>query len=403
MVFLPSIGALAKFMNSTMLRIFFVVGLTLFFSPHISSAQSKENLKADYFKLKNTDPNLKKPEKWLMLIRRHQVFLKKENDPELLFHLANLYIISQPENKEEALLYLEKLSRDFPTSSLADDSLLKMAEIYEELDKQEMSREMLLRVVKNYPNGDQYIVAKNKLLRQGKSEDENRENKDKVREEKADIVLDPGHGGDDLGAVGVGGLLEKDVVLAVALMAEKIIEEKSDYNVALTRRSDRFVPLAERTEFANRMQAKLFISLHTNASITKKLSGLEIYYLDNTDDHAGKLLAERENRDGEELGDLQLILGDLIQSSKLPDSVRLANILHDSIQKHIQALGTKTHGVKKAPFYVLVGSHAPCILAELLFIDHPKDGKLLSEKSFRDLLARGIADGALTFLEGKKF
>jgi N-acetylmuramoyl-L-alanine amidase len=217
------------------------------------------------------------------------------------------------------------------------------------------------------------------------------------------IVIDPGHGGEDFGAIGVGGLMEKDVVLDIALRLEKLLISKLQARVRLTRRNDVFVPLAERTNFANDFDAKLFVSLHINASPKGNASGLETYYLDNTDDAGSKKLAERENSSVQfegEAGDLQFMLSDLIQNAKLDESIELANLVQRSLLRRSKPFikELKDLGVRRGPFYVLVGAHMPCILAELFFIDHPMDGKKLADTKFRQMLAEGLFDGINEFL-----
>ena len=218
------------------------------------------------------------------------------------------------------------------------------------------------------------------------------------------VVIDPGHGGDDSGAVGARNLMEKDVTLDLGFRVRKILERQHGIRVILTRSEDVFVPLARRTAIANNSGAKVFISLHTNASPSHQLSGLETYYLDNTDDQASRKLAERENSvpSGGDLDDLSFIVSDLIQSGKIEDSIRLSRVVDDSLRRRVLPVYAdgRSRGVKKAPFFVLVGAHMPCSLLELFFIDHQKDAEHLSSERFRELLAHSIADGIAAFLDG---
>jgi N-acetylmuramoyl-L-alanine amidase len=221
------------------------------------------------------------------------------------------------------------------------------------------------------------------------------------------VVIDPGHGGEDLGAQGYGGILEKDVVLDVAFATERVLEKQKIARVRLTRRGDHFVPLSERSAMANTWRADLFISLHTNASPKGKLSGLETYYLDMNGDEASRLLAERENASealAGENADLQFILSDLVQHAKLDDSIRAGTLIHTALVRTLakQKAGVKDLGLRKAPFYVLVGAHMPCVLLELLFIDNENDGKLISRKEFRHALAEGIATGVRDYFRETK-
>jgi N-acetylmuramoyl-L-alanine amidase len=215
------------------------------------------------------------------------------------------------------------------------------------------------------------------------------------------IVLDPGHGGFDSGAVGWLGQSEKDITLDLARRVKELLEGVPSLSVLLTRDEDTFVPLARRTSYANRRKADAFISIHLNASPSHKLRGLEAYYLDTTDDEASRLLAQRENGivPGGDMDDLSYILSDLIQSGKLEGSVELAHHVESSVAssargKHRDIV---THGVKKGPFFVLVGAHMPCSLIELFFIDNPQDGSKLATEEFRTILANGLADGLIRF------
>ncbi len=219
------------------------------------------------------------------------------------------------------------------------------------------------------------------------------------------IVLDPGHGGFDAGAVNGIGLEEKDLTLDFGRRVKALLERDSSIAVHLTRTDDTFVPLARRTGYANTRKADAFVSLHLNASPSHQLRGLESYYLDTTDDEASRLLAERENGvvPGGAVDDLTFILSDLIQSGKLEESVELAHYLESAV--HRATLSTypesKSHGVKKGPFFVLVGAHMPCTLIELFFIDNGADGAKLATDSFRSIVSEGLAKGLTRFANGE--
>lgn len=218
------------------------------------------------------------------------------------------------------------------------------------------------------------------------------------------IVLDPGHGGFDAGAESKSGLVEKDITLDIAKRVKTLLERDTSVAVHLTRTDDVFVPLARRTGYANTRKGDAFVSIHLNASPSHQLRGLESYYLDMTDDDASRLLAERENgvAHGGDVDDLSFILSDLIQSGKLEDSVELSHHLQASVHKATLPVydESKSHGVKKGPFFVLVGAHMPCTLVELFFIDHPKDGAKLATDPFRSIVSEGLAKGLIQFAHG---
>ena len=219
------------------------------------------------------------------------------------------------------------------------------------------------------------------------------------------IVLDPGHGGFDAGAVNGNGLEEKELTLDFGRRVKALLERDSSIAVHLTRTDDTFVPLARRTGYANTRKADAFVSLHLNASPSHQLRGLESYYLDTTDDEASRLLAERENGvvPGGAVDDLTFILSDLIQSGKLEESVELSHYLESAV--HRATLSnypeSKSHGVKKGPFFVLVGAHMPCTLIELFFIDNGADGAKLATDSFRSIVSEGLAKGLTRFANGE--
>lgn len=216
------------------------------------------------------------------------------------------------------------------------------------------------------------------------------------------IVLDPGHGGKDPGAIGVGGVAEKDIVLSLAKKLAKKLKQEMGVKVVLTRQDDTFIPLEDRTAIANAEEADLFVSLHVNASPNANLRGMETYYLDNTNDEASILLAARENGTSRRnISDLQFILSDLTQNSKLEDSVTLAHRIHSSLASHMgQRYGdVKDLGVKKALFYVLVGARMPSVLLEMFFITNKHEGRALAQKAYQDAIVEGLFQGIKKYQE----
>jgi N-acetylmuramoyl-L-alanine amidase len=215
------------------------------------------------------------------------------------------------------------------------------------------------------------------------------------------IVLDPGHGGKDPGAIGVDGIAEKDIVLGVARkLAEKL--KLLGIEVVLTRKDDRFIPLEERTAIANAEAADLFISLHVNASPNPDARGVETYYLDNTNDEAALRMAARENgiaRD--KISDLQFILSDMVQNLKLEDSITLAHRLQGSVVTQVGGRYGEVRdlGVKKAQFYVLVGARMPSVLVEMFFVSNRIEGRALATEEYQQSLAEALFDGIKKYQE----
>ncbi len=214
------------------------------------------------------------------------------------------------------------------------------------------------------------------------------------------IVLDPGHGGTELGAQGPGSLLEKDATLALARAVRDTLQRRG-YRVVTTRDSDVSVSLEERAAIANAAKADLFLSLHANASRSPAAHGTEVYYLSlDASDRLAAAVAEVENRLGGNptptpssesnaaLRDLELILWDLAQNQHLAASSRLAEIIQADFNR---LLGVTTRGVKQAPFKVLIGVNAPAVLVEVAFITNPDEEKKLAADEFRTQVAETLA------------
>lgn len=217
------------------------------------------------------------------------------------------------------------------------------------------------------------------------------------------VVIDPGHGGKDPGAVGPGGIKEKYIVLEIAKRLKRYLENRG-IEVILTRSDDRFLSLWRRTQIANRKKADLFISIHANSSRWSQARGFEIYYLSDRMDESSKSLAEIENKVLEFEEDnlpkeniaLAATLWDILQTQNRAQAIRLANY----IGRYIERLDWIEHrGVKGANFYVLRGANMPAILIETGFISNRIEGKLLSDPYYIQELAEAIGEGILSFKE----
>jgi N-acetylmuramoyl-L-alanine amidase len=214
------------------------------------------------------------------------------------------------------------------------------------------------------------------------------------------IILDPGHGGKDPGAIGVGGLLEKDVVLKVAKKVARKLRRDLGCEVILTRTRDVFIPLEERTAIANTKEGDLFVSIHANAAHSSKARGIEIYYLDLTNNKRDMQLAASENAtSARNISDLQKILSSLMKNCKKEESARLAKIVNKNLLLEMNKRygGIKSHGVKKAPFIVLIGAQMPSILAEIAFVSNPTDAKRLRDDKYLDALADSLSVGIIKY------
>ena len=208
------------------------------------------------------------------------------------------------------------------------------------------------------------------------------------------VVIDPGHGGTDHGALGRDGLREKDITLAVALELERILEDRDDIEVVLTRTDDSFLGLVERTELANREGADLFISLHCNAWANSSARGVETYFLSPAKTEWDAEVARSENATVGAAEDLDFILWDLVQNVYIQESATLAEAVQGRLA---QDLGMQNRGVKQAGFRVLVGAFMPAILVELGFLTHRDDAAKLSDRGWQREAARSLADAIVEF------
>ncbi|HEX5481870.1 MAG TPA: N-acetylmuramoyl-L-alanine amidase [Terriglobia bacterium] len=216
------------------------------------------------------------------------------------------------------------------------------------------------------------------------------------------VVIDPGHGGHDTGTVGQGGLEEKTVVLDVARRLKKLVETKMGCQVIMTRSSDTFIPLEERTAIANESGADLFISIHANASRDHSARGIETYYLNFTSDPEALALAARENSSSQEsVYQLRSLVKKIALSEKIGESDQFATVVDHELAKHLKLDGDPQpdRGVKKAPFVVLIGANMPSILAEISFLSNRHDEHMLRKASYREKIAKALYDGIERYAE----
>jgi len=219
------------------------------------------------------------------------------------------------------------------------------------------------------------------------------------------IVLDPGHGGKDKGAISPNGVYEKDVVLAIAKRLKRNLELTTGCKVILTRTDDRFLTLEERTAIANAQKADLFVSLHINAHEDRSLHGTETYYLNLSNDKESARVAALENATStRRISDLENILKDIMLNTKINESARLAQTVQTSIIAGLKKNydGIKDLGVKQAPFYVLLGAEMPSILIETAFITNKTEEKRLQDKNFQQHLVSGISSGIGSYIRQMK-
>jgi N-acetylmuramoyl-L-alanine amidase len=210
------------------------------------------------------------------------------------------------------------------------------------------------------------------------------------------IVIDAGHGGHDYGTIGPNGVLEKDVVLDVALRLSKLVQERMGAEVVLTRSDDTFIPLHERTAIANEHKADLFLSIHANSSPAPEVAGTETFFLNFTNSPDALNVAARENAGSDKtVGELK----ELIQTITLNDKIEESHTFADDIQNAIQAQAARSNaaahnrGVKRAPFVVLIGASMPSVLAEIGFLSNERDEANLGKPAYREKVAEALYKG----------
>lgn len=219
------------------------------------------------------------------------------------------------------------------------------------------------------------------------------------------IVVDAGHGGHDPGAIGAGGTQEKDVVLQIALKLARRLREDLGLDVVLTRSTDVFLELKERTAIANQIGADLFVSIHANASPNRNTTGIETYYLNLAKTEKAAQLAAKENGTSlEKVSLLQAVLFDLMANYKLNDSALLAEAVQKSLYRKVSASyqGARNLGVKQGPFYVLVGATMPSILVETSFLSNEREEERLKDPRHQELTAEGIMEGIRSYIASVK-
>ena len=213
------------------------------------------------------------------------------------------------------------------------------------------------------------------------------------------IVIDPGHGGHDPGATGKGAT-EAELVLDVSLRLQKLLEKVRDVEVILTRRTDEFVPLQERTAIANREGADLFLSIHANASANDQARGVETYFLNFANNLSAGAVAARENAaSGQAMGALPDFVKAIALNNKLDESREFATLVQQSMVERLRGTdeGVKNLGVKQAPFLVLIGASMPSVLAEIAFLTNADDVKLLKSGAYRQRIAEALFTAIRTY------
>ncbi len=248
------------------------------------------------------------------------------------------------------------------------------------------NRELIINIVPSkYTKVQKEAIAKKPVI-------ESTQNRNKI------IVIDPGHGGKDPGAIGYRNYREKVVVLQIAKELKKVLKSRG-YKVYMTRETDKFVRLRNRTKYANRKKADLFISIHANAvgkKIAKKVHGFECYFLDKSRSSRAKRVSASENK--ADLKDMNFYGKESFLNTLNSHNIVAANKLAIDLQRGALGVLSKSYsikdaGVRSGPFWVLVGAQMPAVLVEVGFITHPKEAKRLVSSKYQKKMALGLANG----------
>jgi N-acetylmuramoyl-L-alanine amidase len=218
------------------------------------------------------------------------------------------------------------------------------------------------------------------------------------------IVIDPGHGGHDPGTP-ARGLTEAQLTLDVALRLEKLLAKDPGVEVVLTRRTDVYIPLEERTAIANRSDADLFLSIHANSSRNTAASGIETYFLSFASSPDAEAIAARENSASErEMHQLSDIIKAISLNNKLDESRDLANMVQDALMANLKRTNreVRSRGVKKAPFVVLIGAQMPSVLAEISFITNRRELQLLKTAAYKQKIAESLYNAIVKYRKSLK-
>ena len=221
------------------------------------------------------------------------------------------------------------------------------------------------------------------------------------------VMIDPGHGGYDPGTESSAGVMEKDLALQIATRLKAALEARG-IRAELTRSTDVFISLAERTRIANSAGADLFVSIHLNSSPNTDTTGIEVYYLNNTTDRATIRLARMENGGADGYGtsndsNLNYILTDLRQNYKAIEAASLARMIDAQTVADLDTglgLNVNALGAKMGPFYVLVGAHMPAVLVECGFMSNAAEAARLSSPQYQDVLAGATATAVVHYFNG---
>jgi N-acetylmuramoyl-L-alanine amidase len=217
------------------------------------------------------------------------------------------------------------------------------------------------------------------------------------------VVIDPGHGGDNLGTASAGGLLEKELTLDLSTRVRRLLLARG-VEAVMTRTSDETLSLKDRAVAANGWRGDIFVSIHLNSLEPASLRGVETYYLGPSERPEHDMIAEKENEhSGYSLADMRALLDSIYADVRREESKRLAQSVQRTLVRRLRTIdpGIKDRGVKTAPFIVLVATEMPAILAEVSCLSNAEDAKRLGTAAYRQTIAEALASGIQAFIDHK--
>lgn len=400
---------------------------------------------------------------WEKCIRQFQIivddFPKSELAPKSLFTIGRLYqekfeVSHDPQDLQKTFETYNLFLKSYPKDLLADDALYRIGLLRFEKQKDSPRAAKAFRaLIERYPESDMAPLTQQYLEKmEGKPENaasasvptpapvsEPVISADPISDEEGKIpqkfpekitppatplpaktragpqsekdfsiktiVIDPGHGGEDPGAIGPKGTQEAVVALQIARKLSFKLKNDLGLKTVLTRTTNKTLTLEERNQKANRLGADLFISIHANANDSATANGVQTFYLNNATNKAAGRLAARENKAaGKKIDVSQQILSTMLQNANTDESRDLAREVHNALVKHLRSSKNSVKDLKvdSALFYVLVGAKSPGILVETSFITNPKEEKRLKNSDFQWEVAEGIAQGVENYLESRQ-
>lgn len=405
--------------------LFYLIPLPLFADASLDAYQKAREC---YVDLKANPEAQKLRQNWETCIREFDQVSKKYSrqvkGPDAQYSLGKLYeeLAGASKNQADwlkAIKEYETFASRYSRNSMADDAYFASAKIHwEKFNHKREAKGNLLKVIKFYKTGDRAgeagkyldlvekgIVPKSEMIPMQVSPAESSRAVVKA-EEKFVVVIDPGHGGTDTGAIGPKGTKEKNITLSLSKqLADQISRELPNTKVYLTRTFDKTLTLDDRVNFANTKNADFFISIHANASNSKKQHGIQTYFLNNASDDASARLAAQENKNsGKNLSDLDKIISTMVQNASTVESREFGRVVHKSLVSGLSRnySGVVDQKLRSALFYVLVGVKCPSILVETSYISNPKEENLLKNKKYQAEIANSVADGVEQYIKNRK-